>query len=155
MSKKQIFETILAGDYNNSSATAIKFPFDVEEVFGGKRVPVCGTINDAPFRSTIFRMRGENFMVVNRELREAANANAGDTVRVVIERDNAPRTIEAPPDLVAALNENPASKEIWEKLSFTHQKEFVKAIEDSKKPETRTRRINKTIEEMMTKFNKK
>lgn len=155
MSEKQIFETELLGDYNNSSATAIKFPFDVEEKFGGKKVPVCGTINGAPFRSTIFRMGGEQFMVVNRELRAAANAKAGDKVRVEMERDTAPRTIEPPADLLAALNGNPASKEIWENLSYTKKKEFVVAIEESKRAETRARRINKTIDELLTKYNKK
>ncbi|MDQ4120150.1 MAG: YdeI/OmpD-associated family protein [Acidobacteriota bacterium] len=155
MADKQIFETELFGNYNNSSATAVKFPFDVETVFGGKRVPVCGTINGAPFRSTIFRMNGEQFMVVNRQLREAANAKAGDIVRIEIERDTAPRTIEPPADLHAALNENPQAKEIWERISFTHKKEFVAVIEESKKPETRARRVRKTIEELLTKHKKK
>lgn len=154
MTDKQIFETELLADYNNSQATAIKFPFDVETVFGAKRVPVCGTINGAPFRSTIFRMHGEQFMVVNRELREAANAKAGDTVRVEIERDTAPRTIEPPADLLAALNGNPAAQKIWERISYTHKKEFAAAIEESKKPETRMRRVEKTIAELLNKYNK-
>ncbi|HYP49416.1 MAG TPA: YdeI/OmpD-associated family protein [Pyrinomonadaceae bacterium] len=155
MADKQFFETELIADYNNSSATAIKFPFDVETVFGAKRVPVCGTINGAAFRSTIFRMHSEQFMVVNRQLREAANAEAGDKVRVEIERDVAPRTIEPPADLLAALNENPAAKEIWERISYTHKKEFAAAIEEPKKPETRARRMQKTIAELLNKYNKK
>ena len=154
MADKQIFETELIADYNNSSATAIKFPFDVETVFGAKRVPVCGTINGAAFRSTIFRMHGEQFMVVNRELRVKANAKAGDMVRVEIERDTAPRTVEVPADLLAALNENPAAKEIWERISYTHKKEFVAAIEEPKKPETRARRVKKTLAELLNKYNK-
>jgi len=154
MADKQIFETELIADYNNSSATAIRFPFDVETVFGAKRVPVCGTINGAAFRSTIFRMHGEQFMVVNRELREEAKAKPGDMVRVEIERDTAPRMVEVPADLLAALNENPAAKEIWERISYTHKKEFVAAIEEPKKPETRARRVRKTIAELLNKYNK-
>lgn len=154
MADKQIFETELIADYNNSSATAIKFPFDVETVFGAKRVPVCGTINGAAFRSTIFRMHGEHFMVVNRELREEANAKAGDTVRIEIERDTAPRLVEAPADLLAALDDSQPAQEIWERISYTHKKEFVNAIEESKRAETRTRRIGKTIAELLSKHNK-
>ena len=154
MADKQIFETELIADYNNSNATAIKFPFDVETVFGGKRVPVCGTINGAPFRSTIFRMGGEQFMVINHQLRKAANAKAGDKVRVEIERDTAPRTVEPPADLRAALNENQQAKENWERLSYTHKKEFVVVIEEAKKPETRARRVQKIIDELLTKYNK-
>jgi uncharacterized protein YdeI (YjbR/CyaY-like superfamily) len=33
----------------------------------------------------------------------------------------------------------------WEALSFTHQREHAEAIEDAKKPETRARRVEKTI----------
>ena len=154
MSNKQIFETTLE-KHRASSATAIKFPFDVEKVFGKKRIPVCGTINKAPFRSTIFRMNGEFLMVINRNLRIAANAAAGDVVKVEIEPDAAPREVELPADLLAALNENLSAKENWEKLSYTHRKEFVEAIREAKKPETRTRRIEKTVQELLTKFNKK
>lgn len=150
MSNKQVFETELIPD-DKTSATAISFPFDAKKVFGSPRAPVCGTINGAPFRSTIFTMKGQTFMPVNRELREAAGAKAGETVKVEIERDEAPRTIEPPADLLAALNENLAAKDVWEKLSFTHQKEFARAVEDAKKPETRARRVEKTINELLAK----
>src|ERR1051325_1766936 len=53
---------------------SIDIPFDVEKTFGARgRVPVRGTLNGAPFRSSIFRMGGDcHFMVVNRAMREAA-----------------------------------------------------------------------------------
>jgi uncharacterized protein YdeI (YjbR/CyaY-like superfamily) len=37
----------------------------------------------------------------------------------------------------------------WDRLAFTHQREYAEAILDAKKPETRGRRIEKTIEALL------
>jgi hypothetical protein len=143
----QHFSLVLEGDAD-SDVTAIVLPFSVLEAFGSRaRVPVRGTINGAPFRSSVFPQGdGTHYMVVNKEIRQRAGAKAGDVIEVVMERDNEPRTIMPPDDLVAALAENDAARMAWEKLSYTHQREHVQAIEEAKRPETRTRRIEKAIE---------
>lgn len=133
-----------------SEATSINIPFDVEKTYGVRgRVPVRGTINGYPFRSSIFRMGGDcHFMVVNKGIREGAKLKAGDTVSVVMERDEEERVITPPKDFASALKANKDAKAAWEKLSYTHQKEYAQAIEDAKKPETRARRIEKAIAEL-------
>jgi bifunctional DNA-binding transcriptional regulator/antitoxin component of YhaV-PrlF toxin-antitoxin module len=153
MSEKQTFQVLLE-KHETSEATGITIPFDVEAVFGSKRVPVCGNINGAAFRSTLVRMAGKYVMVVPKKLREAANVKSGEIVSIEMKRDYAPRIVEPPADLAKALKENSPAKKVWEKLSFTHKKEFALAIEDAKKPETRTRRVQKTIDELLTKFAK-
>ena len=147
-SEKQIFQVVLEKD-EGSTATGIYIPFDVEEVFGAKCIPVCGTINGAEFRSTIMRMSGQFMMAVPKKLREAAGAQAGDLINVEIERDTAERKIEPPADFRKLLAENVEAAEIWEKLSFTHQKEYVLAIDAAKRPETRLRRLEKTMEALL------
>ncbi|HYY93864.1 MAG TPA: DUF1905 domain-containing protein, partial [Pyrinomonadaceae bacterium] len=79
---------------------SINIPFDVEKTFGARgRVPVRGTINGVPFRSSIFRMSGDcHFMVVNRQMREAAGVRGGETVPVTLERDTEARTVTPPAD---------------------------------------------------------
>ncbi len=62
-----------------------------------------------------------------------------------MEKDTEKRTVEAPPDLVAAL-EKSGLREAFSKLSYTHQKEHVNSITEAKREETRARRIEKTIE---------
>jgi bifunctional DNA-binding transcriptional regulator/antitoxin component of YhaV-PrlF toxin-antitoxin module len=148
--EKQTFQTKLE-KHDNSEATGIYIPFDVEKVFGAKRVPVSGTINGAAFRSTIHRMRGRYLMAVPKQLREAANAKGGDTIEVMMRRDMQPRIIEPTEDLAKALNEDLDAKAVWEKLSYTHKKEYVLAIENAKKAGTRSRRIEKTVEELLKK----
>ena len=130
-----------------SEVCAITVPFDAEQTFGTRgRVPVRGTLNGAPFRGSLFRMGGDcHFMVVNRKLREAAGVSGGETVPVRIERDNEPRVITPPDDFARALKGNKEAQATWGKLSFTHQREHVEHVEEAKRPETRARRIEKSV----------
>ena len=127
---------------------SIDIPFDVEQTFGVRgRVPVRGTLNGAPFRSSVFRMGGDcHFMVVNRQMREAAGVSGGETVPVRMERDTEERTVTPPADFDRALKSNKDAKATWDKLSYTHRREHVEHIEEAKKPETRLRRIEKSVE---------
>ena len=151
MSEKQTFQAKLE-KHDASEACVIAIPFDVEKVFGAKRVPVSGNINGAKFRSTIVRMGGRYLLIVNKQLRGAANVKSGDNTMVELARDTEPRIVEPPADLAAAFKKNLTAGEVWEKLSYTHRKEFVLAIEEAKKPETRARRIEKTIAELLNKY---
>lgn len=128
------------------SVCAISIDFDVEKAFGKRgRVPVRGTLNGAPFRGSLFPMGGCHFMVVNRHLRAAAGVSGGETVPVVMERDDEPRTVEPPADFARALRGNKEAQAVWDTLSFTHRREHVEHVEEAKKPETRQRRIEKSI----------
>jgi hypothetical protein len=149
MSTQKRFRVVLDKD-DKSEATGIAIPFDVEKVFGTRaRVPVRGTINGFPFRSSIFPMGGGcHFMAVNKATREGAKAKAGDTISVQMERDEEPRVITPSQDLARALKASKQAQAAWEKLSYTHQKEHAKAIEEAKKPETRARRIEKAIAQL-------
>src|SRR5271167_46908 len=132
---------------DGSSVAALKPPFDVVEVFERKgRVPVKGTINGFPFRSSLMNMGDGHMMVVNAELRAGSNSNAGDTVSVVMELDTEERKIELPAYLKKIIAADPKAKEAWDKLSYTHQKEHARAIEDAKREETREKRIAAMME---------
>jgi uncharacterized protein YdeI (YjbR/CyaY-like superfamily) len=91
-----------------------------------------------------------HMMAVNKQLREGANVKGGEMINVVMERDEEPRIITPPGDFAKALKANKAAKAAWDKLSYTHQKEYVQEIEEAKKPETRVRRIEKTINQLST-----
>lgn len=143
------FETILE-KHENMDATGITIPFDVREVFGAKKVPVKVSINGAEYRSTIFFMGGRYMMAVPKVFREAARVKAGEKITVTMEKDEEKRIVEVPKDLAAALESSGVS-EVFLKMSYTHQKEYVNAVNDAKKPETRVRRIEKTIEMLKAK----
>ena len=46
----------------------------------------------------------------------------------------------------AALNADPAARQAFDKLAYSHRRRHVMAVEDAKTPETRQRRIDKALE---------
>lgn len=149
MAEKQIFEVLLE-KHENMEATGITIPFDVEKVFGAKRVPVKVWVNGAEHRSTIFRMGGKYMMAVPKIFRDAAGVKGGEMITVRMERDTEKRTVEVPKDLADALKKANL-QDVFSKMSYTHRKEYVNAINEAKREETRIRRIGKTIEEIAAK----
>ena len=113
---------------------------------GAKRFPVVATINGYTWRGSVARMRGEFLLGLNREVRQAAGVAAGDEVEARIALDSAPRQIDVPADLAAALDADPAVRTRFDGLALTHRKEFVRWVEEAKRPETRERRIVKSVE---------
>lgn len=121
-------------------------PFDVKEAFGRARAPVIVTLSGHAYRSTVFVYGGRYYVPVNKEHREAAGVKVGETLHVILELDMAPRTVEAPPELEEALAQNAEARAAWEELSPSHRKEHVEFIAEAKKPETRQRRVKKSID---------
>ena len=126
-------------------ATGIVVPFDPQEVWGRTRVPVRAIINGYEYRTTIARMSGRFLIPLAREHREAAGVAAGDEVEVTLVEDTAERTVAVPADFASALDDA-GLRDAFDRLSYTHRKEHVRAIEEAKKPETRARRIGKAID---------
>jgi hypothetical protein len=144
--KKIEFQVKLEGK-QGSEVAAVVAPFDVQKVFGTKaRVPVRGTINGVEYRSSLMPMGGCHRMVVNRELRQAAKVKAGDTVKVVMERDGAERIVAIPALLKVELKKNKTATANWEKYSYTHRKEMARSITKVKQEETRVRRLAKVMD---------
>jgi Bacteriocin-protection, YdeI or OmpD-Associated/Domain of unknown function (DUF1905) len=146
MTDAKRFRAVLETD--DGSSAFVKIPFDVKVVFGAARPPVRVTLNGYEFQSTLTPYGGVHYLGVNQKVRAAAGVQIGDRVTVKLEADEAPRLIKRPTDLVRALKVNPAAQARWKQLSFTHQREYVEAIEQAKKPETRVRRIEKTVEQL-------
>ena len=126
------------------TGTYIEVPLDVPAVFGRARPPVRGTINGAPLRSTIAKYGDEYFLVINRKVREAAGVAAGQTVDIELELDTKPRTVRVPGDLAAALDQE--TRAMFDRMSYTHRREYVEWIKEAKRDETRRRRIAKAVD---------
>lgn len=122
----------------------IPLPFDPKAAFGAVRAPVTVTFNGHTFRSRIVAMGGPICVGLTKANRAAAGVEGGERVDVTVALDTAPRTVTAPGDLTRALKAAGAL-DAWKALSYTHQREHVEAIEDAKKPETRTRRIEAAV----------
>ena len=103
---------------SGKTATGIRIPDEVVESLGaGRRPAVRVTIGGYTYRSTVAVM-GDAYMVgVNAENRAAAGVKGGDEVDVEIELDTAPRTVEVPDDLAAALDAEPTARKTFDTLS--------------------------------------
>jgi bacteriocin resistance YdeI/OmpD-like protein/uncharacterized protein DUF1905 len=128
------------------TATMFRVPFDLEEAFGRARPPVKVTIRSHTWRTTPGVYGGVGHIVVSRAVKAATGVDAGDRVRVTMELDTEPRTVEVPRDLRAALDREPESARAFDRMSFTHRREYVEWVEEAKRPETRARRVAGTVE---------
>ena len=131
------------------SGTFVDVPLDVPAVFGRVRAPVVVTVNGHAWRSTVMRYGDRHFLPFNRTNREAAGVAAGDTVSVALASDDAPRTVEVPDDLAAALDAAPGARVAFDACSFSHRREWVEWVSGAKRPETRERRVRGVVEQVL------
>jgi hypothetical protein len=128
----------------------VSVPFDVEQAFGKKRVKVLATIEGIPYRGSLVRMGTEcHILPVLKEIRQQTGKDFGDEIEVVVEEDTAPRQVELPPDMQQALEASPQAQAFYHQLAYTHQREYVRWINEAKRDATRQDRIAKTIEMLL------
>jgi hypothetical protein len=126
-------------DGNN---TGIEVPADVVDALGaGKRPPVVVTVNGYEYRSTIASMGGRHLLPFSAERRNESGIAGGDPIDVELTVDTAPRVVEVPADLQAALAASATALGAWARLSYSHQKAHVTSVLGAKAAETRARRI--------------
>jgi hypothetical protein len=118
----------------------------LEALGGGSRFRVTGTLDGVSFASSTMGMGGGRVCLgVHKATRQAAGVEIGDRVKVEVERDDRPRELSVPDDLATALAGDASAKAAFEKLSFTHRREYVEWVTGAKRDETRARRIAETL----------
>jgi hypothetical protein len=133
-------------EQSGKTATGIRIPDEIVQGLGaGKRPAVRVTIRGHTYRSTVASMGGRFMVGVSAENRAAAGVAGGDEVDVDIELDTEPREVAVPPDLAAALKRDAKARQAFEGLSFSNKRWHVQSIEGAKTPETRQRRIDKSL----------
>lgn len=141
------FKTTL--ELAGKTATGFRVPATVVESLGkGKRPPVVVTINGYTYRNTVAVYGDEYLIGVAAEHREGAGVKAGDELDVDLELDTAPREIELPAEFAAALAQDPEAKRFFETLSYSNKRRFTESIAGAKTPETRHRRIEKSVSQL-------
>jgi len=129
-----------------TTATMILTQEQVDRIRGSQgrgRVPLAVGYRGKVYRTSVSIYRGQWMTVVNQQMREGGLVPGG-TYAVDITMDTAERTVEVPQDFTSALRKAGLTK-AFEALAYTHRKEHVRAIEDAKKPETRSRRIEAAL----------
>jgi hypothetical protein len=143
--KKHIFTATIQNA--GGGGAFVEVPFDVEAAFGSKRPKVKAMIERVPYRGILARMGGPNhILIILKGIREQIGKSFGDEIKVSVEADVEERVVIVPLELKRVFKSNKEAKAVFEKLSYTHQKEYVTWINEAKKDETRQRRVAKTIE---------
>ena len=145
MSNKQTFTAVIQNA--GGGGAFVEVPFDVEKEFGAKKPRVKAMIEGVPYRGLLTRMGTEcHLLIILKGIREQIGKTFGDEITITVELDTEPRVLEIPDDLTKALKKDKEARAFFDKLSYTHQKEYVNWINEAKKEQTRQNRILKTLE---------
>jgi hypothetical protein len=125
----------------------VEVPFDAREAFGEARPPVVGTVNGTEYRSRLAVYGGRTYLGLTREIRDATGTDVGDEIDIVVRRDDEPRRVTVPAELVAALTcAEPEVRARFDGLAFTHRREYARWVDEAKRSETRERRAARAVE---------
>jgi hypothetical protein len=113
---------------------------------GRKAFPVRVTVNEVTLPLRLARMGGENLIGPAKAARAQAAVEIGAAYDVTIAAETGERTVATPPELEAALAVDEAARSAYEKLAFSHRKEFARWITEAKRDATRADRVAKTID---------
>lgn len=104
----------------------IEIPFDVEEVYGAKRVKVKATFDGVEYRGSIVKMGLPCYIIgITKEIRKKIEKEPGDIIEVTIEKDEEERVVEIPTDFKERIELDNNIKEFWNTLSFSIQKNML------------------------------
>ena len=145
MTKKHTFTAVIQNA--GGGGAFVEVPFDVEEASGSKRPKVKAVIEGVPYRGILTRMGTEHhLLIILKEIREKVGKTFGDEIKVSVEADLEERVVTVPAELKRVFKVEKEAKAFFDKLSYTHQREYVMWINEAKKDETRQSRVVKTIE---------
>ncbi len=146
MSRKHI-RARLIGDGPHGSWARLQIPFNVEDTYGTKgRVPVKAVFGRKEFRTSIFpNGDGTHYLMVNKDMQEAAGTGVNETVSITLWRDSVPDEPVVPRDLAAAIAKNKAASRTFADISSVARREFVQWIESAKLEQTRAGRVASAV----------
>lgn len=131
------------------NAAFVEFPFSTEELFNKKgQVKIRAHFDDkVEYRGSLAKMKSDCHMLgLTQEIRKQLGKTFGDEISVSLTEDKEERTVEIADDILTVFHENPEAKTLFDKMSYTHRKEYIRWISEAKKPETRENRKVKMIQ---------
>lgn len=131
------------------NAAFVEFPFSTEELFNKKGQVKIKAVFDGKveYRGSLAKMKSDcHILGLTQEIRKQLGKTFGDEVSVSLIEDKDERVVEIADDIALVFNENPEAKNLFDKMSYTHRKEYIRWIEEAKKPDTRENRKVKMIQ---------
>lgn len=149
MKTQEIQFTAIIKQNGAMNAAFVEFPFSTEKLFGKKgQVRIKATFDNAvEYRGSLAKMKSDcHILGLTQDIRKQLGKTFGDEISVSLIEDREERMVEVAKDIAVVFDENPTAKELFNKMSYTHRKEYIRWIEEAKKQETREKRKLKMIE---------
>ena len=130
------------------SWTFLTLPKDASKKLPSRSMAsVEGTINGFPFQATLEPDgQGGHWLKVDRKLREAAGAEAGDLVTLEIAPAAEEPEPKVPADLRKALAAAPKARATWSDITPIARRDWIHWVTSGKRAETRALRIDKACD---------
>lgn len=131
------------------NAAYVEFPFSTEKWFGKKGLVKIKALFDekVEYRGSLVKMKSDFHQLgLTQQIRKQLGKSFGDEVLVKLWEDKEERIVIIPEDVQIVFNDNFKAKELFDMMSYTHRKEYIRWIVEAKKPETRENRKVKMIE---------
>jgi hypothetical protein len=134
-------------------ATFVEFPYDVEKEFGVKgQVKIWAAFDGCEYRGSLAKMGHScHILGMTQKIRAEIGKKPGDTVHVILKKDEEPRIVEIPEELKKLLQGNEQAMNFFNTLSYTNQKAYADWIISAKKIETREKRVGESISMLLNK----
>jgi hypothetical protein len=125
----------------------VDLPAAVSKAIGRKGfVPILGEVNGAPLQTSLSPSGGgRHHVLLNREVREAAQVAPGDRVSMVLRVDLEPPVHDIADDLADALREEGVLGD-FESMARGRRNQFIRWMEDAAHEDTRAKRIARLVE---------
>jgi hypothetical protein len=150
-SGRKSFTAVIEKPDDGMDTAYVSIPFDVEKVYGTRgQVKVKAWFDDHAYRGVLANMgTGCHIIGLRKDVRQAIGKQAGDKVKVVLERDEEERVVDVPQDLKDALRLSPKAEKFFSTLSYTNRKEYAVWVSSAKKEETREKRLTASIQKLL------
>ena len=141
MSAKRFESTVV----RTRAKSHVPVPFDPNEAWGWKvRHYVKGTVGGHPIRG-VLRSEGNAYALpLGAAWLRDNHIPASETVAVVLEPDG-PQPEMLAADITAALNASPDAETFFQSVAPFYRKNFLRWIDQAKRPETRAARIAEMV----------
>ncbi|RXM52331.1 MULTISPECIES: YdeI/OmpD-associated family protein [unclassified Chryseobacterium] len=149
MSSNPILFTATIKQNGEMNAAFVEFPFSAEELFNKRgQVKIKALFDDkVEYRGSLVKMKSDcHILGLTQEVRKQLGKTFGDEVIISLIEDKEERIVEIADDISLIFNESPEAKILFDKMSYTHKKEYIRWIEEAKKPETRENRKIKMVQ---------
>jgi hypothetical protein len=143
--RSRTFTVVVSADQKRR--VFVPVPFDPDEVWGVKvEHHVHGTVNGMGVRAVVEPFGDGRGIVLGPAWRRDRGISSGEEVTVVLAPEG-PQRADLAPDVVAALEAEPAAGALFDSLAQFYRRGYLRWIDATKRhPEERTRRIAEMVD---------